>query len=440
MTNSYRHTIIDYITCLSFSFPQLSELLEWLCQTPTMTCVRVNRHSEPDIHASITRNIHAMYTNRSGSDVIIPPSIEWHRKLTDVITISPLAKLKQSNDDNEIVGEVIVDVRCGAAILRGAHLFAPGVLAMPARTALGERVNIFADVAGTCKRGSKTYHENERKVFVGVGVVRQQRHRLFVAAESDDIPKPSGIAVEVLWTRSGVPAIGDDYFTSGNALLQNLPSVVCGYVLGAKPGERVLDMCAAPGNKTTHVAAMMMVSDDTAMRSELYALDKTVNKLAVLQERMRTFGIEERVYCYAFDATRVVKEEVLNESTTEALRSADIAIGPLHPPFRPVTFDRILLDAPCSALGNRPLLRNDMSPRMLASYPVVQRKLLRSAVELLRPGGVLVYSTCTVAAAENEEMVAWVLEKMAGRLELVAAEPLLGGSGWSGCGLNDAQR
>lgn len=432
---------------------QLTELLEWLCQTPTITSVRVNRHIAPDIRTSITQNIHAMFA--SGDDVgavtttTAPPSIEWHRKLPDLITISPLAAGSHhcNKEDVEGLGEIIVDVTCGAAILRGAHLYAPGVLAMPARTALGERVRIFADIAGACKRGSKVYDgvDAERKVLVGVGVVRQQRHRLFVNTDNVDDEasssnnKPSGIAVEVQWTRSGVPAIGDGYFSAGSALLQNLPSVVCGHVLGARPGERVLDMCAAPGNKTTHVAQMMRLSakagdDDVAARGELYALDKTDNKLAVLRERLRTFGLEQRVHSYAFDATRAVQEDA---ASTSGESSSSL---PLQPPFAPHTFDRILLDGPCSALGNRPQLRNDMSPRMLASYPVVQRKLLRTAVELLRPGGVLVYSTCTVAAAENETMVAWLLEKMAGRVELVAAEPLLGGSGWSGCGLNDAQR
>lgn len=73
-----------------------------------------------------------------------------------------------------------------------------------------------------------------------------------------------------------------------------------------------------------------------------------------------------------------------------------------EPPFRPQTFDRILLDAPCSALGQRPSIRNDMSLRELHSYPRLQERLLSAAVRLLKPGGVMVYSTCTFIPEENE--------------------------------------
>lgn len=237
----------------------------------------------------------------------------------------------------------------------------------------------------------------------------------------------SGIAVEVLQTISGVPAIGDRFFPAGSAMLQNLPSVVCARVLDPRPGETVLDMCAAPGNKTTHLAELM------ADRGRLIALDKTPKKLRLLQEKVDTFGVRS-VRCYAHDSTKALR------AVPETGDKDDGDDGALRPPFEPETFDRILLDAPCSALGNRPQLRNDMSVRMLASYPVVQKKLWRTAFELLRPGGVLVYSTCTVAVAENEEMVAWALQKFAGRIELMVAAPLMGGPGWSGCGLSEEQR
>lgn len=225
-------------------------------------------------------------------------------------------------------------------------------------------------------------------------------------------------------TRSGVPSIGDQFFPAGAAMLQNLPSIVCARVLAPQPGETVLDMCAAPGNKTTHLAELM------GDRGRLIALDKTANKLALLDAKMRTFGVQS-VRCFAYDSTQAVRED--------AAAAADDG-DDLRPPFAPQTFDRILLDAPCSALGNRPQLRNDLSARQLASYAAVQKKLWRAAVELLRPGGVLVYSTCTVAEAENERMVAWALERFAGRVQLVAAEPLLGAAGWRECGLSDAQR
>lgn len=223
-------------------------------------------------------------------------------------------------------------------------------------------------------------------------------------------------------TLSGVPSIGDTYFQSGYAMLQNLPSIICGHVLNPKPGEIVLDMCAAPGNKTTHLAELM---SDTGL---LVALDKTPNKLKLLLDKMATYDLKS-VKCYMFDSTKALRAD-----DTENINQLDVS-----PPFRPNTFDKILLDAPCSALGNRPMLRNDITPKMLKSYAVVQRKLFAAAVSLLRSGGVLVYSTCTVTVAENEDMVRWVLEKYSD-IQLVPAEPLFGGPGWSGAGLTDNQR
>lgn len=222
--------------------------------------------------------------------------------------------------------------------------------------------------------------------------------------------------------RSGVSSIGDEYIKSGDGMLQNLPSIVCGHVLDPKPGETVLDMCAAPGNKTTHLAELM------GDIGRIVALDKTPNKLKLLISKMSAFDLKS-VQCFAFDSTKALDDKQSFEESQS-----------LKPPFAPNTFDRILLDAPCSALGNRPQLRNDMSPKMLASYPVVQKKLFRTAVGLLKPGGVLVYSTCTIAAAENEHLVAWALEKFGNEIELEQATPIIGGPGWFGEGLSEIQR
>ena len=79
------------------------------------------------------------------------------------------------------------------------------------------------------------------------------------------------------------------------------------------------------------------------------------------------------------------------------------------PPYPPSSFDKILLDAPCSALGQRPCLGNPITEKQLSSIPPVQRKLLSTAVKLLKPGGTLVYSTCTFVSEENEEQIAWLL-------------------------------
>lgn len=73
----------------------------------------------------------------------------------------------------------MVDIRCAAALLRGAHIFAAGVLSMAGSAARNDLVNIFADVAGTCKKGTKIPHSSDEKVFIGCGRIRMDRSQLF---------------------------------------------------------------------------------------------------------------------------------------------------------------------------------------------------------------------------------------------------------------------
>lgn len=134
-------------------------------------------------------------------------------------------------------------------------------------------------------------------------------------------------------------------------------------------------MCASPGNKTTHLAQLM---EDTG---RLIALDKSPNRVALLKENIKRFKFK-CVECFTFDATKAISSQSDNDDWS--------------PPFAVETFDKILLDAPCSGLGNRPILCTKMSPKLVASFPKLQRKLLETAIKLLKIGGILVYSTCSV--------------------------------------------
>ena len=105
--------------------------------------------------------------------------------------------------------------------------------------------------------------------------------------------------------------------------------------------------------------------------------------------------------------------------------------------FFPESFDRILLDPPCSALGLRPKLfvvQEDM--KELQKHATYQRKFVKEAVDLLRPGGVMTYSTCTISASENESMVRYILDNFPS-LQLIPIKCKLGIPGLSGVGLNE---
>lgn len=139
---------------------------------PKTTTVRVNLLQTT--RQSIRKLIEPLLTDSAGRLID-------HSLLFDVLsftgnTNSELLLLLPSN---EATGEVMVDIRCAAALLRGAHIFAAGVLSMAGAAASNDLVNIFADVEGTCKKGAKVPHASALKVFIGCGRIRMDRSQLF---------------------------------------------------------------------------------------------------------------------------------------------------------------------------------------------------------------------------------------------------------------------
>jgi len=330
------------------------------------------------------------------------PRVYGLPNLPEVLCIDPLAeRLIQTSPDSRLK-EVIVDTSCGAALLRGAHIYAPGVLAMESNAQLEELVSVYADLTGKCKRGSITRYDSSVKIFLGTGKVLMQRYQLF---NNSDQPA-NGIAVEMQSSVSGVPSLGD--LSNEDALLQNLPSIVCVRVLDPQPGERILDMCAAPGNKTSHIAELL------GDQGSVVALDNSASRVRSMLPKLAVYN---SITAHVFDSTKTV--------APDPAPSGEVT----GPPFPCGSFDRILLDAPCSGLGNRPQLScNIKKPKVLQSYPNIQRRLFGQAVQLLRPGGTLVYSTCTVTEEECEGLVSWALRKFP-EVRLVDATPRWGGAG-----------
>ena len=134
------------------------------------------------------------------------------------------------------------------------------------------------------------------------------------------------------------------------------------------------------------------------------AFDKSKAKIEQIQSMARRLGVAERITAKVQDAT---KYEACGEF-----------------------FDKVLLDAPCSALGQRPMLINSCTTKELKSFPKLQRKLFEKAVELVKPNGLLVYSTCTITFEENEGLVNWALDKFKDRLQLCQTSPVLGQPGF----------
>jgi 16S rRNA (cytosine967-C5)-methyltransferase len=146
-------------------------------------------------------------------------------------------------------------------------------------------------------------------------------------------------------------------------------------VLAPRPGERVLDLCAAPGAKATHLAALMEDS------GEVVAVERDPDR-----------ANELRATCRRLRATCV-----------------KVQVADAREPVADAAFDRVLVDPPCSGLGtlgSRPDLRWRIGAADVADLAARQAAILDAAAAALRPGGTLVYSTCTLSPPENEDQIA----------------------------------
>jgi 16S rRNA (cytosine967-C5)-methyltransferase len=166
-------------------------------------------------------------------------------------------------------------------------------------------------------------------------------------------------------------------FVNGEFYIQDPSTLIAVDVLDPQPGESVLDMCAAPGGKTTYIAQKM------ENRGRIIAADSSNARLGLVAENCQRLGVEITA-TLACEGTR------------------------LDRCLRDQQFDRVLLDAPCSNTGvmrRRVDLRWRIEEREITRLAVLQEKLLRAAAGFAKPGGILVYSTCSLEDEENERVI-----------------------------------
>ena len=167
------------------------------------------------------------------------------------------------------------------------------------------------------------------------------------------------------------------WIVSGLCYVQDPSTLIACELLAPEPGERVLDACAAPGGKTSYLAQLM------ENRGEIVACDASRKRLHRLDENLKRLGVAN---------TRALAVDWLRDRA----------------PLEPESFDRILVDAPCSNTGvirRRIDVRWRLAPGEFLAMQEKQVALLREIVPLLRKGGTLVYSTCSIEPEENERVV-----------------------------------
>ena len=213
------------------------------------------------------------------------------------------------------------------------------------------------------------------RVGLRVNSLRGTREALIerLAAEGHG-SEPAKLSPDLVWLGNGVPLWRLAALRDGFCTAQDESEALVTGLLAPQTHERVLDLCAAPGGKCTHVAERM--GDE----GEVWAMDRVEGRIATLEATVRRLGV---------NAVHVVHGDGR------------------HYPF-PMPFDRVLVDAPCSGLGvlgRRADARWRKGPEILDEMPPVQIELLAAGGRHARPGGVLVYSVCSFEPEETTGVV-----------------------------------
>lgn len=210
-----------------------------------------------------------------------------------------------------------------------------------------------------------------------VNPLRVTRERLIeVLAKENLIAEPCRVSPQGLVLKTGSPA-ATRAFAQGWYYVQDEAAQLIAFAVAPQPGERILDACAAPGGKSIHIAELM------GDRGDIVAVDASAERLALVGENCRRMGIK---------TVRPIVADLSNPDEAKRLG----------------TFDRILVDAPCTGLGvlrRHPEAKWHKTEALITRCAARQRAILDVVAPLLKPGGVLVYSTCSTEREENEDRI-----------------------------------
>jgi len=250
---------------------------------------------------------------------------------------------------------VVANKYASESVYQGAMLYAPGVLKADKNIRAGDKVQI----------------RDPKGLLVGIGIAKMNAGEMIKATR--------GIAVEVTLPKFKLPSLSElKSFEKGYFYPQSLPSMITAKILEPSEDDLIIDMAAAPGGKTTHLSQLMQ------NRGEIIAIDKSRNRLKKMEETLKRLGVKN-VKLIHMDSRNL--------------------------PELGLKADRILLDAPCTALGVRPKLWESRTPKDIMATARYQRHFINAAIKSLRKDGILVYSTCTLSYEENEENVRYMLKK-----------------------------
>ncbi len=222
---------------------------------------------------------------------------------------------------------------------------------------------------------------NERPCLsLRINKLKAQPAEFLTMLEQQQIHYTGSTHVDYFVKVKSLPRIGQmELFRRGFFTIQDESAILPCMMLAPQPGERVIDLCAAPGGKTTAMSEMMK------NEGEIIAIDKYETKLMFVKAACERLGL------------RNVKLQVVDASTLDGEQA-----------------DKVLLDAPCSGLGvltKKPDIKWKRDITDVLKLAAMQSELIENAARLVKPGGVLVYSTCTTEPEENTGVISRFLEK-----------------------------
>lgn len=199
------------------------------------------------------------------------------------------------------------------------------------------------------------------------------------------------VCAEAIRIEKGKNIENNPLFRDGFITVQDESAMLVAPSLDLMEDMLVLDMCSAPGGKTTHISELM---DNTGT---VKAFDIYNHKLKLVEDNAKRLGVTN-ISCEILDAT----------TYSDSLRNSA---------------DRILIDVPCSGIGiirKKPEIKWSKSLKDLSTLIDIQRKIISNAVKYLKPGGIMIYSTCTLNKHENEENIEWLTKQF----PAISVEPL----------------
>jgi len=267
--------------------------------------------------------------------------------------------------------QVQADRFAAEAVMQGAHLYARGVRNC-------KKLKTGMNVTVVDKNGTP----------VGSGISRQ--------SETSILRYHQGIAVEILHSRFRLPHMREtSWYETGLIHLQSLPAMVTCQVLDPKPGEVIVDLNCAPAGKMSYLCQL------TKNRAKIVGFDRNEEKIQKAREHL------ERLRCENY--------QLIAHDSRYA-----------HLDYK-LNADKVLVDPPCTGLGVMPKLSIETTKKDIENLSSYQKQFMTTAAALVKQGGTVVYSVCTVTGEECEEVANFAEEKLG--LVKVAASPSVGRAG-----------